>query len=167
MILKKLKEFLDSHNEKYSVVSHSLAYTAEEIANVSHVPRKDMAKTVVVNIDNKPAIVVLPASHMIDFKMIKRGVGAEHVSLASETEFNALFPDCEVGAMPPFGNLFDMKTLAADVLSKDEYICFNAGTHRELIKLAYQDFIRLVNPVVMPLSVERKHTTEDQILELM
>ncbi len=153
MPLSRLKEFLDTHDKKYVVVNHSQAYTAQEIAASAHIPGKDMAKTVIMKIDGDLKMVVLPSTHQVGFEQIKDALGAESVKLASEKEFENLFPDCEIGAMPPFGNLYDMDTIVAESLTEDEEIAFNAGTHKELVKLPYRDFEELVNPKIIPLGI--------------
>ncbi|MDZ7338800.1 MAG: YbaK/EbsC family protein [candidate division KSB1 bacterium] len=148
MPVKALKEFLDRHKVKYTTINHSTAYTAQEIAAAAHVPGKELAKTVVVKLDGKMALAVLPASQRIDFDLLKELAGAGKVELASEREFKELFPECEVGAMPPFGNLYGMEVYAARALSEDAEIAFNAGSHTQLIRLAYKDFARLVQPKI-------------------
>lgn len=155
MPLARLTEFLDDHNKKYVIVKHSTAYTAQEVAASAHVPGKEMAKTVMVKVDGDLKMVVLPSTHSLDFDQIKDALGAKEVALASEEEFESLFPDCELGAMPPFGNLYDMDTFVADSLTEDEEIAFNAGTHKELVKMAYQDFEDLAKPKVVPLAAKR------------
>ncbi|MFQ5772043.1 MAG: aminoacyl-tRNA deacylase [bacterium] len=152
MPVKKLKEFLDDNKIKYVTISHSRAYTAQEIASTSHIPGKELAKTVMVKIDGKMAMAVLPASYRVDFDLLKNASGAKTVELANEDEFKDMFPDCDTGAMPPFGNLYGMDVFVAEKLAKDEEIAFNAGTHTELIKLCYKDFERLVNPKVVKFS---------------
>lgn len=152
MPVKQLKEFLDDHNIKYIVISHSPAYTAQAIAASAHVSGKELAKTVMIKVDGKMAMAVLPASYQVDFGLMKEAVGAAKVELASEAEFKDLFPECEVGAMPPFGNLYDMDVFAASRLAEDDEIWFNAGSHTELVKLAYADFERLVKPKVVRFS---------------
>ena len=148
MPIKKIREFLDSHGTKYVVVSHSLAYTAQEIAASAHISGKELAKTVMIKIDGKMAMAVLPASFKVDFHLLKNAVGSSDIELASEDEFKSLFPDCEIGAMPPFGNLYDMEVLVAESLTEEEKIAFNAGTHNELIKMSYKDYERLAKPRV-------------------
>ncbi len=152
MPVKRLKEFLDSNNIKYVSISHSPAYTAQAIAASAHVSGKELAKTVMVKVDGKMAMAVLPASYQIDFDKMKEAAGAKSVELATESEFKDLFAECEVGAMPPFGNLYDMQVFVAARLAEDEEIAFNAGSHTELIKLAYKDFERLVKPRVIAFS---------------
>jgi len=149
MPVQKLKEFLDREHVKYVTIRHSQAFTAQEIAASAHIPGKDLAKTVVVRIDGKLAMAVLPASYQVDFELLKEATGARKVELAGEREFKDLFPGCELGAMPPFGNLFSMDVYVARTLTEDEQIAFNAGSHTELIKLAYADFERLVRPKVV------------------
>ena len=146
MPVKKLRDFLDSHKVKYQLIRHSPAYTALEIAASAHVSGKELAKTVMVKVGGKMAMAVLPASHRVDLELLEKVTGATHVELASEREFADLFPGCELGAMPPFGNLFDMEVYVAESLAEDEEIVFNAGSHAELMKLAYKDFERLVEP---------------------
>lgn len=149
MPVKKLKEFLDSQNVKYVVISHSRAYTAQEIAAVARIPGKELAKTVMVKIDGQMAMAVLPASQRVNFAQLQAAAGAQQVELASEKEFRDLFPECDVGAMPPFGNLYGMAVFAAQSLAEDEEIAFNAGSHTELVRMAYKDFERLVKPKVL------------------
>jgi Ala-tRNA(Pro) deacylase len=146
MPVKRVKEFLDNAGVKYVVVSHAPAYTAQEIAASAHIPGEELAKTVMVNLDGKMAMAVLPASRVIDFAGLKEVAGASQVSLATEDEFRSLFPECEVGAMPPFGNLYDMSVFVDSSLTADEEIAFNAGSHKELLRLAYKDFEKLVGP---------------------
>ncbi|MFZ0452366.1 MAG: YbaK/EbsC family protein [Ignavibacteriaceae bacterium] len=156
MPLQKLKEFLDKENVKYVSIKHSSAFTAQEIAAIAHVPGKELAKTVMVKINGKMAMAVLPASYKIDIILLKEITGAGDVRLADETEFKDKFPDCEVGAMPPFGNLYNMDVYAAQSLEDDEEIVFNACTHTELIKLSFKDFKKLVNPKIIEFSYHSK-----------
>ena len=156
MPVQKLKEFLDSHNIKYVTISHSRAFTAQETAASAHVPVKELAKTVMVKIDGKMAMAVLPASAKVDFDLLKKATASATIEIANEKEFKDLFPDCEIGAMPPFGNLYGMEVFVAESLTEDEEIAFNAGSHRELIKMTYKDFEKLVKPKVITFSVERK-----------
>ena len=149
MPAKKLKQFLDGHRVKDLAISHAPVYTAQEIAASAHVPGKELAKTVIVKVDGQMAMAVLPATHKIDFKLLKKSPGAKKVELASEGEFADRFPECEPGAMPPFGNLYDMEVYVAEPLAEDEEIAFNAGSHTELIRLPYEDFERLAKPKVL------------------
>lgn len=148
MPARKLKEFLDKERIKYVSITHSAAFTAQEIAAAAHVPGRILAKTVIVNIDGRPAMAVLPADKRIILEDLRAAVGAQEIRFATEDEFKALFPDCEIGAMPPFGNLYGLDVYVAEPLTEEDQIAFNAGTHTELIKLAYSDFERLVKPKV-------------------
>jgi Ala-tRNA(Pro) deacylase len=154
MPVKKLKEFLDSQHVKYVTITHSPAYTAQEIAASAHIPGKDMAKTVMVKGDGKMAMAVVPASHKVNLDRMCGAVGAKKLALASEQDFKDRFPDCEIGAMPPFGNLYDMDVCVSETLAQDSEIVFNAGSHTELVKLSYKDFERLVHPKVAGISTK-------------
>jgi Ala-tRNA(Pro) deacylase len=153
MPIQTLKEYLDDHQVKYVVITHSPAFTMQEIAAATHIPGKELAKTVVVEIDGKLAMAVLPGSQKVDLEMLREAAGAKQVRLASEREFRDRFPDCELGAMPPFGNLYGMDVYVADTLTEDEEIAFNAGSHTQLVRMSYQDFERLVQPQVMHFAV--------------
>ena len=153
MPVRKLKEYLDRNGVRWVSIVHSPAYTAQEIAASAHVKGKELAKTVMVKVDGKPVMVVLPASQRVDFQVLRDVTGGESVVLSSEAEFRELFPDCEAGAMPPFGNLWGFDVYVASRLAEDDEIVFNAGTHTELIRLAYKDFERIVHPKVVEFSV--------------
>jgi Ala-tRNA(Pro) deacylase len=155
MPVRKLKEFLDKEGVKYVTVTHSVAYTAQEIAARAHVRGQNLAKSVVVKLDGKMAMAVLPATFKIDFDLLREASGAKEVELASEREFKDMFPDCELGAMPPFGNLYGFDVYVAKTLTEGEEIAFNAGSHTELLKLPYADFERLVKPKVVRISLRR------------
>jgi Ala-tRNA(Pro) deacylase len=162
MPARRLKEFLDQHDIKYVSISHSPTYTAQEIAASAHIPGREFAKTVMVKLNNRMAMVVLPAPDQVDFERLKEDTDAETVELADEQEFEAWFPECDVGAMPPFGNLYGVQVFVSKALTADEEITFNAGTHTELIRLAYRDFERLVKPKVVDL--KRKPSLTAKIL---
>ena len=149
MPVKALREFLDKNDVKYVSISHSPAYTAQEIAASAHIPGDELAKIVMVDVDGRLAMAVLPSSLQVDFDDLADALGAERGELANEKEFSERFGECEVGAMPPFGNLYDMDVYVAEELTGDEQIAFNAGTHTELIQMAYSDFERLVQPKVL------------------
>jgi len=146
MPLTTLRQFLDSKQIKYIVITHSLAYTAQGVAATAHIPGKELAKTVIVNMDGKLAMVVVPASRKVDLEMLKAVTGAKSADLASERTFRDRFPDCETGAMPPFGHLYGMRVFADETLAEDREIAFNAGTHRQLVRMAWDDFERLAMP---------------------
>jgi Ala-tRNA(Pro) deacylase len=147
----RLKEFLDQERVRYLTIAHSPAFTAQEVAQAAHVPGKEMAKTVVVRLDGDLAMVVLPASSQLNLDLLKEATGAKRLDLASERHFRDAFPGCELGAMPPFGNLFGMPVYVSEDLTRDEEIAFNAGTHTEVIKMRYDDFEKLVKPRVVVL----------------
>jgi Ala-tRNA(Pro) deacylase len=149
MPIRKLKQLLDDRRVKYVTVRHSPAYTAQEVAASAHISGYELAKTVMVRVDGRMAMAVLPAPLHVDLPHLKELTGATTVTLASEAEFKALFPECEPGAMPPFGALYGMETYVAERLTEDEFIAFNAGTHTELIRLRYRDFERLAEPKVL------------------
>jgi Ala-tRNA(Pro) deacylase len=155
MVLKRLTDFLDGHGIRYVVIQHSLAFTAREIAVSSHIPTNAIAKSVVLTIDGIRTMAVLPGSEMVELLLLRDALGATRVELAGEGEFNTLFPDCEIGAMPPFGNLFSLPVIVSDTLAADEEIAFNAGTHRDLVKMAYKDFEQLVHPKVLRFTMAR------------
>lgn len=152
MPLDRLKQFLDSNGVKYVTVKHSPAYTAQEIAALAHVPGREWAKTVMVKLDGKMVMAVVPASTRVIFDLLKLAAGAATAELATEQEFRDLCPGCEIGAMPPFGNLFQMPVYMDQALAEDEEIAFSAGTHTEMIRLPFDDFARLVNPTIAKLS---------------
>jgi Ala-tRNA(Pro) deacylase len=146
MPIQSLKDYLDRMGVKYITINHSLAYTSQQIAATTHIRGQELAKTVMVKLDGKMAMVVLPASFKVDLELVRRAAGANIAALATEYEFQDLFPDCEAGAMPPFGNLYGMEIYVEERLTWDEEIAFNAGTHLELIRMAYKDYARLVKP---------------------
>jgi Ala-tRNA(Pro) deacylase len=149
MPVLKLVEFLDRHRVRYTKINHSHAFTAQEVAQASHVPGHEMAKTVMVLLDGKLAMAVLPASFNVDLDHLRELTKARKVQLATESQFQRAFPDCEVGAMPPFGNLWNIPVYAASALKNNQRIAFNAGTHRQVVQLAYEDFERLVKPHIL------------------
>ncbi|MBN2345344.1 MAG: YbaK/EbsC family protein [Candidatus Aminicenantes bacterium] len=155
MPIKKLKDFLDKNKVKYVAVSHSKAFTAMEIAASAHIAGRELAKTVMIKIDGRMAMAVLPASHRVDFELLKKALKATQVEIANESEFKGLFPDCELGAMPPFGNLYDLDVYTAQSLAEDEEIAFNAGSFTELIKLSFKDYEKLVKPTLLKFSAPR------------
>jgi len=149
MPIRKLKEFLDKERIKYISIVHSTAYTAQEVAASAHITGRELAKTVIVELDGEMAMAVLPANRKIVLQDLRDVTGSDRVKFASEEQFTQKFPDCETGAMPPFGNLYGMHVYAAGSLAENDQIAFNAGSHTEVIKLAYKDFERLVQPNVV------------------
>lgn len=152
MWLQRLEEYLRANQVRYRTIAHPLAYTAQEVAASAHVPGKEMAKTVIVKLDGELAMVVLPADERVHLGLLREALDAGEVQLANEYEFKDRFPECEVGAMPPFGNLYGIDVIVADSLAGDEQIVFNAGTHRELVQMDYRDFARLVRPRIVHLT---------------
>ncbi len=155
MPLAKLRAFLDSNRVNYQLISHPTAYTAQGTAATSHIGGDELAKAVIVKLDEAFAMAVLPASRRIDLTTLQTSVHAKSIRLATELEFKDLFPDCETGAMPPFGNLYGMAVFAEESLAGRAEIAFNAGSHTELMRLAYADYARLVQPTVLKFSLAR------------
>lgn len=143
----RLKAYLDENKVHYTLMSHSPAYTAQAAAATLHVPGKELAKTVVLVAGEETLQAVLPASHHVSLKKLSHVVG-KTVRLASEQEFINLFPDCELGAMPPLGQLYRLPVYVDESLAADEEIVFNAGTHRDAVRMRYDDFVRLASPKV-------------------
>ena len=149
MACAKLQEYLDEKQVRYVSIKHSPAFTAQEIAAAAHIPGREVAKTVIVKVDGVMAMVVLPAPQMVRMNHLRAQLDADRVELATEEEFKDRFPDCEVGAMPPFGNLYDMDTFVEESLTEDEEIAFNAGTHTELLRMTFEDFKAIVGPKIL------------------
>jgi len=143
---RKIKEFLDNQKVKYVSLTHSPAFTSQEVAASAHISGKQLAKTVVVKVAGKMALIVVPGNHQINFAKLRQELGSDEIDLAAESEFKDRFPGCEVGAMPPFGNLYDLPVYVCDILGEQKEIAFNAGSHSELIQLAFDDFVRLAKP---------------------
>lgn len=152
-ISKKLKDYLEKNQIRYEVGYHSMAYTAQEIAAAQHVPGKEMAKVVMVKANDKMVMLVLPASYRVDTKKLKGVLECKKAGMAKEEKFQDLFPDCEVGAMPPFGNLYNLEVWVDQVLADNEFIVFQAGSHVETWRMKYSDYARLVTPKVGDFSV--------------
>ena len=147
-VLKRLEEYLKKNDVSYREVVHPEAYTAQEVAAAMHVRGKDLAKPVMVKADGGFVMAVVPASLKVDFRKLKDILKKKDVRLATEDEFKSLFPDCEPGAEPPFGNLYSVDTVVDRKLADDERIFFNAGTHYQAVEIDYKDFARLVKPRV-------------------
>ena len=160
MPVAKLKQFLDDNHIKYVTIHHSRAYTMQKAAEYAHISGKDVAKTVMVRVDGKMAMAVLPAPEHVDLDLLKSAARAKSVELAGEQDFKNLFPQCDLGAMPPFGNIYGMEVFVEEGLREDEMIAFRAGSHEELIEMAYKDFERLVKPRVIRLSTRYTVATE-------
>jgi Ala-tRNA(Pro) deacylase len=150
-ILRRLKELFDDAKVSYEVYNHPLAYTAQEIAARQHFSGKEMAKVVMLEVDDRLIMGVIPGSQKINLNTVKASLGAKQVRLATEDEFISRFPECEIGAMPPFGHLFGVPVLVDPALEKDDVIYFNAGNHVQTVRLSYKDFARLVKPQIASL----------------
>ncbi len=154
MPVKTLKSHLDKNKVKYVTIQHSVAYTAQETAQSAHVSGHEFAKTVMVKLDGRMAMAVLRGDDRVDLVLLRKVADADSAELAGEDEFRGLFPGVEVGAMPPFGNLWDQPVYVDEALAANDSIAFNAGTHSEIMRLAWQDYRRLVSPVVARLSAD-------------
>ncbi len=155
MAVAALTEYLDQNRIPYTVITHSPAYTAQGIAGLTHISGKELAKTVIVMMDGKLVMAVLPANFHVDLAALKRALKARSVELAAEEDVLDRFAECETGAMPPFGNLYGLPVFADENLARDKEIAFNAGTHRELIRMAWDDFKRLAEPMVLRFAAGR------------
>ena len=149
MTCKKLKEFLDDQDIKYICINHSRAYTAQEIAESAHVSGNDFAKVVMLKADKKMIMAVLPAPDKVDLKLLRQILGVRNIIFTNENDFQDHFHGCEVGAMPPFGNLYGIRVISAETLGKSTSISFNSGLHTEIIQMDYDNYIKLVNPEIM------------------
>ncbi len=154
MISLRLKKFLDENKVPYETQMHRVAYTAQQVAAEEHVPGRMMAKTVIVQSKGAFAMAVLAAHRRVDLATLRQALKDADVRLASEAEFASLFPDSETGAMPPFGNLYGLPVYVDEMLAKDSEIVFNAGTHRETIKIKFTDFLKLVRPQILSLAAQ-------------
>ena len=152
MICKeRLEAYLREQQVPFQVQQHRLAYTAQDVATIEHIPNTLMAKVVIVFADGTLTMLVLPASHRVDLTQVGPATGAKEVFLAGEREIAIAFPDCEVGAMPPFGNLYGVPVYVDRLLAEDETIVFQAGTHTDTISMTYADYAQLVRPRVVEL----------------
>ena len=153
MVPASISHYLEQHGVRFSVVAHPVAYTAQEEAAVTHVPGREWAKAVVCMVDDVPVLAVLPADHLVDLERFRVACGASSVRLASESELQPLYSDCELGAMPPLGPLYRQPVMVDRSLTADPEIVFNAGSHREAIRMRYRDFEDLVKPQVADFGV--------------
>ena len=148
----RVRKFLISHGVAYEVEHHPLAYTAQEVAAVEHVPGRKFAKPVIVNADGRLVMTVLPANRRLDLEKVKAVLGSEDARIAREEEFAPIFDDCERGAEPPFGNLYGMPVIVDTNLPDDEMV-FNAGSHTETMKLSTAEYMGLVHPETADLAL--------------
>lgn len=151
-ICERLKNFLDSNRVKYVTITHSTAFTSQEVAASVHIKGKEFAKCVIVKSGENFFMLVIPADHKISFEKAKVALEVENLKLASEDEFKNLFPDCETGAMPPFGNLYGIPVYVDEKFKLNDEISFNGGTHNDVVRMKMDDYVRLVNPAFFDLS---------------
>jgi len=151
---ERLRSFLDSHHADYTVSVHPKAFTAREVAFAEHLPPREVAKTVVIFGDAEYHIVVIPANKLVDFQELRPALGLSQVRLATEDELRAIFPDCELGAMAPFGSLYGLSVYLDASLAAEPEIAFNGGTHREVIHMRTAEFQRVVLPYIVSLARE-------------
>jgi Ala-tRNA(Pro) deacylase len=156
MPIDRLKEYLNKQRVKYVTLSHSAAFTAQEVAASAHIKGLELAKTVIVTLDGKLMMCVLPASHQVDFALLRESTNSSRASLVPEQDYKEKFPDCAPGSQPPFGNLYGMDVLVSSALLQDREIAFNACSYSELIRLSLDDYLKLVNPKVLDFSVQRE-----------
>lgn len=154
MPAEKLKKLLDDRRIKYVAINHSPAYTARETAASMFVPRNEFAKSVIVDLDGNKVIAVVPASRHVDLDALAALAGAKQARLASEDEFKLLFPDCEIGAMPPFGSLYSMRIYADEMIREIDDICFNAGTHAQIIRMDSSDLLAIEQPAIGQIAIK-------------
>jgi Ala-tRNA(Pro) deacylase len=145
---ERLEAYLREHQVPYQVQHHATAYTAQEVAQSEHVPGRMLAKVVMAYADGKPVMLTLPADYRVHLATAATALGAHEVRLAHEEEFASLFADCEIGAMPPFGNLYRLPVYVDQALAADDTIVVQAGTHTDTMSLKYADFARLSHPTV-------------------
>jgi len=150
----KLQEFLEINQVPFKHTVHPLAYTAREVAAAEHLPAREVAKVVIISSDGGYQMIVLPANRAVDLSELRLSLGVSHACLATEKEVGDLFPDCDLGAMPPFGNLYHIPVYVDSSLAEDEWIAFNAGSHTDVLHMRFKDYNWLVNPIVMPLARE-------------
>jgi Ala-tRNA(Pro) deacylase len=149
----KLVEFLERGKVRYEILHHPEAFTAQELAAIEHVKGKQHAKVVMVKADGHQLMAVLPADHRVDLERLDAVTG-KRTALATEADFKTLFPDCAVGTMPPFGNLYSVETYVEESLTGNDFIVFEAGTHSDAIRMSYADFERLAQPKVAEFAVK-------------
>ncbi len=145
----KIKDYLEKSNVAFDSIIHPVAFSAQNTAATAHIKGKDFAKTVIIKLDGNLAMAVVPASKKIDFEELKQVLPVKKIELATELEFRSKFPDCEIGAMPPLGNLYGMEVFVSDELLENSEIAFNAGTHTEVLKMSMEEFKKIVEPKIM------------------
>jgi Ala-tRNA(Pro) deacylase len=154
MATRRIREFLDGNGVHYAVISHSIAFTAQETAESIHIPGNSMAKTVIVWVDGKLTMVVVPATYEVDLGLLRLARATDNIRLAEESDFSSRFVGCQLGTVPPFGNLFGVETLYDPFLARREYMAFTAGTHTDVIVMKFADYNRLVHPIPVRVAVD-------------
>jgi Ala-tRNA(Pro) deacylase len=154
MPAQKLKHLLDQHKIKYISINHSPAYTARETAASTFVPRREFAKTIIVDIDGEKVMAVVSASRHVSIEALRNLAHANEARLASEDEFGELFPDCEVGAMPPFGSLYKIRVFVDEMVTEVDDLCFNAGSHEQILRMDCSDYLKLEQPAIGSFAIE-------------
>jgi Ala-tRNA(Pro) deacylase len=152
-VSRRIQDYLDSQSVNYAVLPHAEAFPAQEIAHQLHVSGSNFAKAVVLRTDGRLLMAVLPASRRLNLRALKEALEVKHLELAPESELANLCAGCELGAFPPFGNLYGMDTWVDGSLSESEEIVFNAGSHRESLRMKYSDYARLAKPIVVRFAV--------------
>ena len=154
MPVQRLRQMLDQNNIKYISINHSPAYTARETAASTFVPRREFAKTIIVDTDGVKVMAVLSASRHVDLAALRNLAQASEARLATEDEFRELFPDCEIGAMPPFGSLYDMQVFVDEMVTDVDDMCFNAGSHEQILRMDCDEYLKLEQPVIGAFSIK-------------
>ena len=149
MLSPRLHNFLDARHAPYSTQAHERTITAQQTANAAHIGNRHFAKTVMLKIDGRLAMMVMPTAYRIDLLRLSRALGGSEVELAHEDEFHDTFPDCELGAMPPFGNLYGVPVYVDSRLAGQAEIAFNAGSHTDVVRMPYEEFERLAKPQLL------------------
>lgn len=147
-ISSRLRDLLMKSETRFEALQHNTAYTAQEIADLQHIPGQEAIKSVIVKVDSKFVMCVLPAIHLVDLDKLKKATRGKHLQLASEEDLSKLFPDYELGAEPPFGNLYGLDVYVDSDLQANDTVVFNAGTHTDTVRIAFADFLRLAKPQV-------------------
>jgi Ala-tRNA(Pro) deacylase len=145
-IPRRIRDYLDSQNAPYEWLPHPQAFTAQEVAHALHVSGKRLAKTVVLDADGRLVMAVLPASHRLIVAELKAALEVRHLEMLPEGELAKIFPDCDLGALPPFGNLYGIEVWVDRVVAESGEIVFTAGTHVDAVRMKYSDYAALVKP---------------------
>jgi len=161
MATTNLVQYLNKTGVSFELLSHIPAFSAHEVATATHVQDKELAKTIIISADESKWMAVLPADFRLNDRLVKRALGVRHVHFIQEEELTNLFPDCEIGAMPPLGNLYSLPVVVDKTLTYNDQIVFNAGTHTESVKMKFKDFENLVHPRVVQIA-EPPHTADDR-----